>query len=93
MLLSGVMDVLRDLMGQEPLYLPLAGQYGTLAFMQVGWTVPRRLAGLRLGCKMLLDIMLHYTRINRVIFDCSVLTNGFPVPLGLHISLVFGSMS
>lgn len=36
MLLAGVMDVVRGLMGQEPLYLPLAGHYGTLAFMQVG---------------------------------------------------------
>eukprot|EP00775_Hariotina_reticulata_P004853 gene4853-5100_t len=35
MLLAGVMDVVRGLMGQEPLYLPLAGHYGTLAFMQM----------------------------------------------------------
>lgn len=40
MLLSGIMDVLRTLMGQEPLYLPLAGHYGSLAFMQVGSDSP-----------------------------------------------------
>jgi len=36
MLLAGLMDLLRTSVGRAPLYLPLAGPYGSLAFMQVG---------------------------------------------------------
>jgi hypothetical protein len=35
MLAAGLVDLLRTAVGREPLYLPLAGLHGSLAFMQM----------------------------------------------------------
>jgi hypothetical protein len=35
MLAAGLVDMLRTALGREPLYLPLAGLHGSLAFMQM----------------------------------------------------------